>query len=105
MDVVCDRCNKEFTMKLKEKLYSKGRKEIYFICPNCKKRYTSYWTTNKVSKLQGDIKKLRLEKRQAALSYEIEKDYEYKRKIDEIDKDINIIQDKIKSEMDIISKK
>lgn len=55
--VVCDKCNKDFKLEPKVKKYSKGVEELYFRCPYCKKRYSSYFTDENIRKQQRIIRK------------------------------------------------
>lgn len=54
----CNKCLEEFTVNPKEKKYSRGIREVYFICPHCNERYTSFYTNAKVRRLQGDLNHL-----------------------------------------------
>lgn len=54
--VVCDKCNKKFKIDAKIKKHSKGIEELYFRCPICKKRYSSYFTDSNIRKQQKIIR-------------------------------------------------
>lgn len=56
--VICDKCKNTFTIKAKVKKYSRGVEELYFICPQCKTRYTSYFTNASIRSKQRELQKI-----------------------------------------------
>ncbi len=57
--VICDYCEEEFEIKLKERKHPKGIIETYFNCPHCKEKYISFVTDVKARQLQAEMNKLR----------------------------------------------
>jgi len=56
--VNCDKCNKDFKMKIKTRKYLRGVTEVYFKCPHCGERYTGYYTNDKIKKMQRELNDL-----------------------------------------------
>lgn len=54
--VNCDKCKKDFIIKLKVKKHKEGIEELYFKCPHCKERYTSYYIDREGKELQKKIR-------------------------------------------------
>ncbi|EKS4344835.1 transglycosylase [Clostridium sporogenes] len=57
MEVYCNKCNKDFEIKAKEKKYADGIVELYFKCPYCKERYTSFFTDKNIRQKQKKVRK------------------------------------------------
>ena len=92
--VYCDKCNKEFNIKIKIQKIKDDIERVYFVCPKCKKEYTAYYTNNKIKDLQEQIRVLRGE-------YNKLRDKDFKngyKKLQEITK----LQNKIEKEMDLL---
>lgn len=74
--ITCDKCNKGFKLEPKVKKYSKDIQELYFRCPYCKKRYSSYFTDNNIRKQQIVIRntkdKEELKRLQNVLKYDMD---------------------------------
>lgn len=60
MLAICNEgCNKEFELdNFEEERHSQGIIEVYFRCPHCKKKYTSYFTDRNIRTKQSKIKRL-----------------------------------------------
>lgn len=58
MEVYCNKCNKDFEINAKEKKYKDGIVELYFKCPHCKERYTSFFTDKNIRQKQKKVRKL-----------------------------------------------
>lgn len=56
--VKCDICTVEFEIKAKVRKHPNKVEEVYFICPNCKKKYTGYYTNEGIRIKQDKINKL-----------------------------------------------
>lgn len=54
----CDKCLKTFEIKYKKKNYGVDVIETYFMCPNCKQRYTSIVTNQDIRRKQKEIRDL-----------------------------------------------
>jgi hypothetical protein len=54
--IYCNECKYEFDIKPRVKHYSKGVEEVFFNCPHCHERYTSYFTNPKIRKQQRIIR-------------------------------------------------
>ena len=72
--VNCDKCKKDFPIKLKEKKHGQGITETYFSCPHCKEKYIAFVTDAEARKGQREMKALNL-------SLSKEKDPEKKNKL------------------------
>lgn len=59
METTCDKCHKDFMIEIKVKKYSGGIEEIYFVCPHCRQRYSSYFTDRNIRIKQKQIMKRR----------------------------------------------
>lgn len=58
-EVCCDTCEKTFKIKkLKTKWINDNVQKTYFICPFCKKEYTSFYTDKRIRKNIKEIEKL-----------------------------------------------
>ena len=56
IEATCDKCDKVFNVKFKEKKHPKKVIETYFRCTHCKHHYTCFVTDEKVRQMQKDIK-------------------------------------------------
>lgn len=57
--IKCDKCGHEFKLKkLKTRKLENNIQRTYFICPECKKEYTSYYTDLEVRLNQQEISKI-----------------------------------------------
>lgn len=55
----CDECSREFTIrKLDTKYHTGGIQEVGFKCPECKKRYTCFYTDGPIRNMQQELIKL-----------------------------------------------
>lgn len=105
--VYCNECKENFKIKAKKKKYSKGIEEIYFICPHCKRRYTSYYTNPIIRMIQLDIRETRKERYAALQEAAFKDDKEYKRvlklyedKLNKLDRQYVSSSNKLKKKMD-----
>ena len=94
--VYCDKCKKEFKIKIRTQKIRDDIERVYFTCPKCKKEYTAYYTNDKIKDLQEQIRNLRgaynkLRGRNFKNGY---------KKLQEITK----LQNKIEKEMDILKR-
>lgn len=55
--VVCDDCKNEIDMDVKTKEHRDSIEEVYFDCPICNHRYVSYFTNQRIRKLQYRMQK------------------------------------------------
>lgn len=53
--IYCNKCKYEFKVKVRTKHIEKDIEEVFFNCPNCHERYTSYYTNNKIKELQEKL--------------------------------------------------
>lgn len=58
MKVICDKCKQEFEVKQSIEKVKGDIRRIYFICPNCDKKYIAYYLSNKIEQKQEKIRKL-----------------------------------------------
>lgn len=56
--VRCDKCEKDFDIRLKTTSMRRGIKRVYFRCPYCKEEYTAYYTDTKIRKRQAEMRRL-----------------------------------------------
>lgn len=94
--VYCDKCKKEFKIKIRTQKIKDDIERVYFVCPKCKKEYTAYYTNDKIKDLQGQIRILRGE-------YNKLRGMNFKngyKKLQEITK----LQNKIEKEMDMLKR-
>ncbi|MGG1014840.1 hypothetical protein ABE169_06635 [Bacillus subtilis] len=59
MKVNCDTCDKPFVVWAQERQRSKGIVETFFVCPHCKRHYTSAVTNHEIRKKIAALKVLR----------------------------------------------
>lgn len=58
-EVNCDKCNKKFTIKkFKTKWIDDNVQRVYFVCPYCKKEYTSFYKDKRIRKNLKEIEEL-----------------------------------------------
>src|SRR5690625_317798 len=57
-NVQCDKCQKYFDIKQREKKHGRGIVETYFTCPHCKAKYTAFVLNAEARRLQREIKGL-----------------------------------------------
>lgn len=99
MEATCDKCSRKFEIKMKKRTHGIDITEHYFICPKCKKRYTSYVTDQKVRSLQKEVRILSKELREHAA---YSSPATYKEKVDEVDKmhkEIKKVMEKLKADI------
>lgn len=53
--VYCNECKHEFEIKVRTKHIKDDIEEVFFNCPNCHERYTSYYTNDKIKGLQKQV--------------------------------------------------
>ncbi|ALG49386.1 hypothetical protein [Clostridium perfringens] len=58
MKVYCDKCNKEFEINLLVENVKGDVRRVYFKCPECNTKYTSYYLNNKIEQRQLKMQKL-----------------------------------------------
>lgn len=87
----CDKCNKDFEIKLKTSKLPKDIEKTYFKCSFCKEVFTAFYTDKEIRKLQS---------RQRVLTKDttIEKCQEVYNEIRENKKKIKSLMDKIRFE-------
>ncbi|MCR6515306.1 hypothetical protein M4I33_10545 [Clostridium sp. LY3-2] len=54
----CDKCNFEFEPKQEIEKVKGDIRRVYFICPNCGKKYIAYYLSSKIEQKQDKIRKL-----------------------------------------------
>ncbi|MGU8655191.1 hypothetical protein ACV3RG_15925 [Clostridium perfringens] len=89
--VVCNKCKESFERKIEVEKVKGDIERTFFICPNCKEKYTAFLTNEKIRNKQEIIKNLWfkfsrakgigeqaiISKKINKLSEEINKDMEY----------------------------
>jgi len=98
MKIKCDDCETIFELNndFKAQYLEKGIVRTYFICPNCGKEYTAYYTNKKVRDNQEKIRELSEKvkklpgKKALNISYQIE----------ELTKSNKLIMGKIRKELE-----
>ena len=97
MNVICNFCSKEFTMK-KEMLKEENTKdkylEIFYNCPNCGKKYLVCVLNNKCRELKKEIKEKSLER---VNNKDIDTSL--------LDREIELARQELKKEMNKINRK
>jgi ssDNA-binding Zn-finger/Zn-ribbon topoisomerase 1 len=58
MNVKCDYCHNEFEINLHTRNIEHDIELAYFVCPNCKHEYHSFYTNAKIRTRQDKIKEL-----------------------------------------------
>lgn len=58
MRIKCEKCNKEFELKQEIEKVKGDIRRVYFICPNCGKKYTAYYLSSRIEKMQERTNKL-----------------------------------------------
>lgn len=58
--VECDKCGKEFNIKVKVKKLGKGIEQSYFKCPKCKSKYEIAVTNSNTRRLQKELNRLQI---------------------------------------------
>lgn len=71
--VICDKCNKEFEIKLKVNNHINNIEEAYFKCPNCGEKYISCFTDKNIRLKQKKINKMWEEYKKAPTQEEVVK--------------------------------
>lgn len=54
----CDKCNFEFEPKQEIEKVKGDIRRVYFICPNCGKKYIAYYLSSRIEKMQERTTKL-----------------------------------------------
>lgn len=88
----CEKCNHVFTVRFHKLRLPNRVDNHFFICPNCKEEYVSYYSNRKMSQLQreisemyGKFRKCRTEEEAEALDIKLQKKQaEYERIRDEL---------------------
>ena len=57
-NVKCDHCRNEFEVDLQTRTIERDIQLAYFICPNCKHEYHSFYTNTKIRTRQSKINEL-----------------------------------------------
>lgn len=98
MIIVCNEgCNKEFELdKFKEAKHKDGIIEVYFKCPHCKNKYTSYFTDRDIRIKQSKINKLWDKYRASKTQEELINNF---KEIEELKADIKKDMDNLKIKM------
>lgn len=58
--IYCDKCKKNFEIKIETESMDDGIGRVYFICPHCKTEYTNYYLDNDIKAKQQRIRILQL---------------------------------------------
>lgn len=58
MKVSCDECKESFEIKIKEEKVKGEIRRAFFKCPSCGKKYISYYSNDKIKKLQEQSRDL-----------------------------------------------
>lgn len=58
MKATCDECKKEFEINQEVEKVKGDIRRVYFVCPNCGKKYIAYYISNKIEQKQEKINKL-----------------------------------------------
>lgn len=74
--VYCNKCKHEFEVKVRTKHIEKDVEEIFFNCPNCHERYTSYYLNDKIKQLQERLIFWSRRNGKADTSIQLQKDME-----------------------------
>lgn len=69
--VNCDKCDKEFEIKLKVKKHINNIEEVCFKCPNCGEKYISCFTDKNIRLKQKKINKMWEEYKKALTQEEV----------------------------------
>lgn len=56
--IVCNKCKESFERKIEAEKVKGDIERTFFICPNCKEKYTVFLTNEKIRNKQEKIKKL-----------------------------------------------
>lgn len=97
--IICDKCNKEIVIELKEKKLKDDVKKVYFNCNSCNIEYLAYLTNREIEEKQKQVQKLMIEANREELSTE-DKQIHYKRYKalkNEIKADMEALKEKYKS--------
>ncbi|MBG9520242.1 MULTISPECIES: transglycosylase [Bacillus cereus group] len=54
----CEKCNHVFTVRFHKLRLSNQVDKHFFICPNCKEEYVSYYSNRKMRQLQDEISEM-----------------------------------------------
>lgn len=54
--VVCDKCQKQFKISIKKQKIEDDIERVYFVCPKCKEKYTSYYSDDEIKDRQNQIR-------------------------------------------------
>ncbi|MBY6800133.1 transglycosylase [Clostridium botulinum] len=96
MKVYCDKCNKDFEINAKEKKYKDGIVELYFKCPHCQERYTSFFTNKSIRQKQKKVRNLYEQHGKEVDEYKI---IELLKQIDDLKAEIGNDMNKLKNKM------
>lgn len=73
--VNCNKCNKNFDVKVRTRQIDKDVEEVFFNCPHCHERYTAYFTDKNIREKQKIIRvkynQLRMSKDKRRIENEI----------------------------------
>lgn len=99
MVLICDGCNKEFTMEVKEdELYGDITK-VYFTCPHCCKEYISHYLDENIKQKQQEIqeivKKQKYNKGTSNIGCSKKLHKQYKRLKKQLKKDMELLRIKV----------
>lgn len=96
MEVYCNKCNKDFEINAKEKKHKDGIVELYFKCPYCKERYTSFFTDKNIRQKQ---KKVRNKYEQLGKCIDMKDRIALLKEIDSMKTDLKVDMDNLKEKM------
>ena len=99
--IICDKCNKEIVIELKEKKLKDDVKKVYFNCNSCNKEYLIYLSNKEIEKKQHELQKLMIEANREELSTEDKQMYykRYKALKNEIKADMEALEEKYKESL------
>lgn len=73
--VNCNKCKNDFEIKVRTRYVIDDIEEVFFNCPHCHERYTSYYLNDNIKDMQKKIRKFRGNKyKENILKKKIEKE-------------------------------
>lgn len=97
--IICDKCNKEIVIELKEKKLKDDVKKVYFNCDSCNIEYLVYLTSRGIEEKQKQVQKLMIKANREELNTRDRQIYyeEYKRLKNEIRDDMEALKKEYES--------
>lgn len=97
--VYCDKCKRDFKIKVKTEDIENDIERVYFICPYCKTEYTSYYLNDDIKAKQHRMKILQCNLREATRTFDMKqmkKLMDMSKKLhEEIGRDMNNLKIKV----------